>query len=240
MSYLSIPTFVTKTKKFVENSLGFRFFIRDRIPHGVDIATDIKKFGYDIKLIIDVGANIGQSAVQFREYFHNAKIYCFEPVKSTYEKLIINVNDPNVICYQMAVGSNREKAKIYLKNDSSTNTMIERDSNLGYEIVSVTTLDHFTNEKRITSIDLLKIDTEGFDFEVLKGAKILLSEERISFIIIEVGFDPNDDRHVLFDKIRDYLADYGYFIFGIYHQRTEWSGEMKLRFADVMFFNINK
>jgi len=80
----------------------------------------------------------------------------------------------------------------------------------------------------------LKVN-EGFDLEVLKGADSLLSSKCVPFVLVEVGFHPGDSRHVLFDEIRDFLMGKSYAVFGIYDQTLEWSGENRLRFANVCF-----
>ena len=112
--------------------------------------------------------------------------------------------------------------------------MIKKRAQYVSEVVNVTTLDNITREEGINHIDILKIDTEGFDLEVLKGVRILLSLGKSEFIFFEVGFHPKEDK-VLFDEVRNLLIENGYFTFGIYHQTTEWSGERKLRYADVVF-----
>jgi FkbM family methyltransferase len=104
------------------------------------------------------------------------------------------------------------------------------------EKVQVATLDDFAAEFLVDDrIDLLKIDAEGFDLEVLRGAEQLLSAGRILFVLVETGFHPGDDRHPLFDAIRDFLAPYDFRLFGIYDQTHEWAGEHSIQFANVMF-----
>jgi hypothetical protein len=99
----------------------------------------------------------------------------------------------------------------------------------------VMTLDEFAKSERIWQIDLLKIDTEGYDLEVLRGATRLLAEGAIKFVIAEVGFSPGDNRHVLFDDVRSLLIPFGYRLFGIYNQQLERSGPRFIRYTDVCF-----
>jgi hypothetical protein len=54
-------------------------------------------------------------------------------------------------------------------------------------------------------------------------------------VLAEVGFHPGDDRHVLFDHVRDYLVPFGFSVYGVYDQQLEWSGENRLRYANVCF-----
>lgn len=67
------------------------------------------------------------------------------------------------------------------------------------EEVAVGTVDTFAREFGVEEISLLKTDTEGFDAEVLRGAKSMISSGRIFLILIEVGFSKYDAGHTLFD-----------------------------------------
>ena len=81
----------------------------------------------------------------------------------------------------------------------------------------------------------MKIDTEGYDFEVLKGSAGMLRKGTVVFILIETGFSPDDSRHVYIGDMREYLNRFKYSILGIYDQALEWSGEKRLRYANVLF-----
>jgi Methyltransferase FkbM domain len=91
------------------------------------------------------------------------------------------------------------------------------------------------SSRSLDSIGLLKIDAEGFDLEVIKGARETLSSRRVRFVMVEVGFHPGDDRHPLFDEVRNTLMEHGFYVFGIYNQSMEQSGEPRVRFANVLF-----
>ena len=70
----------------------------------------------------------------------------------------------------------------------------------------------------------------------MRGADSTLSEGRISFVLTEVTFSRSQAAaHVLFDEVRDFLADRRFAVFGIYDQQPEWSGENRPRYANVCF-----
>jgi FkbM family methyltransferase len=221
-------------RAFIENLLGVQIYRASH--HGHHDCTDIKRSGCQISTVFDVGANIGQSALKYRAAFPEAKIYSFEPVKKTYERLKENVKKYNAIsCHNIALGGCNGQEKIYLTGQSVTSSFIKSDKVVGEEVVQVCTVDTFVLENQIRRIDLLKIDAEGFDLEVLKGAENMLCFGQIPFVLAEISFHPGDASHVLFDDIRSYLAPMGYEVFGIYDQQLEWSGEKRLRFANVCF-----
>ena len=72
----------------------------------------------------------------------------------------------------------------FLLSQSSESPM---NSDLTTETVDIVTLDEFCQTKRIDQINYLKIDTEGGDLEVLKGAANMLTEQRIDFVEVEAG-----------------------------------------------------
>jgi FkbM family methyltransferase len=166
-----------------------------RRRHGQRDWVDIKMSGCVIKTIFDVGANIGQSAIKFRDAFPSATIHCFEPVQKTFQELVSTVDHySNVHCHQNAMGSRECILPIYLTGQSVANSLIMPSVMVGTEDVTVLTIDDFASENQIARIDLLKIDTEGFDLEVLQGAQGLLGANEIAFVLAEVGFHPGDTR----------------------------------------------
>ena len=86
------------------------------------------------------------------------------------------------------------------------------------ETITLTTLDIYCEERGIEEIGLLKIDTEGFDLEVLKGGAEMLKHQRVSFIQTEAGMTRFNTKHVPFHDQQQVLAEMGYVLFGIYDQ----------------------
>lgn len=205
--------------------------------HGHDVCNDIRRIGVEIGIIFDVGANDGESALSFLRTFPNARIHCFEPVRQTFAVLEQNVRPARTIsCHNMALGNCEEDAVIYLTGTSTTSSLLKPPRPRGSEGVRVSTLDKVAEIEDVSRIDLLKIDTEGYDLRVLEGSHMMLSHGRIAFILVEVGFNPgNMSQHVRFEDIRLYLESLGYAIFGIYGQQTEREGRVRLRYANICF-----
>lgn len=222
----------------LERTAGLRLYsVR---AHGREDWFDVKHSGHKVATVFDVGANVGQSAQKFRSAFPAAHIYSFEPVGALFQDLKHTfASDPRVDCMRVALGSAKGVGRIYLTDHSTTSSLIEPEVNRGYEDIEIDTIDSFTAQLGIGRIDLLKIDAEGYDLEVLKGADGLLSSCRVAFVLVEVGFHPGDDRHVLFDDVRAFLMARGFSVYGVYDQNLEWSGECRLRFANVCFANAN-
>lgn len=227
-----------KVKYYLERLTGYRFYANP--PHGHRTSDDILRKGYDIRTVFDVGANIGQSALAFHETFPHATVYSFEPVEDLYRTLCENTAGTNTKCLKLGLGSEETEATIYLTSEgATTNSLIRPKDFLRTETISMRTLDRVVEELGVTHMDYLKIDAEGFDMEVLKGANTLLTQGRALFVQVETGFDPGDSRHVLFDDVREFLLKRGYGLFGFYSQTLEWDGKSRLRFADSLFVREN-
>ena len=220
----------------------FPYSIMKHVPQGFEFYFDLRKYrsDYHPKVVFDVGANTGQTVIKWNRFFPKAKYYCFEPVSGTMETLKKNTAGLKNIQYcQYALGAEKKQAEISLFNDSSLNSLSEglKDSAAKTEIVQINTLDAFCQTESVGYIDVLKIDTEGFDIEVLKGATSMLQGHKITFIQVEAGMNPHNKLHVPLQDFVDYLTPFGYVLFGIYEQHLEWTGEKRLSFSNPVFIS---
>ena len=179
--------------------------------------------------VFDVGGNEGESIDFFLNLFANPQIYSFEPEAKSYKKLTKKYkNNKKVNLYNFAFGSEKKKMdlKINVKSSTSTFAKINKHSkyyNLkslilshgkgsiftGIENVQVDKLDNFSNKNKINNIDILKIDTEGFELNVIKGAKKTLKKTKL--LIIE--FQLNDMYLNYSSKKIDNFLKFNNFIF---------------------------
>lgn len=143
------------------------------------------KFNKDT-IVFDVGANVGDYAAQWLPVTHC--IYAFEPKKETYELLHLRMQS-KIITEQMALGSAKGNLHLYETTDHRLHSLVAREhANYSWEkgaAVQVDTLDNYCAANAIRNIDFLKIDTEGYEMEVLKGAAGML--KNISYIQFEFG-----------------------------------------------------
>jgi FkbM family methyltransferase len=143
-------------------------------------------------LIFDVGANVGLYVKAVQEVFQGrARIYAFEPSIYTFNKL--RKNTEGISSYPFGFGSKNEKVDLYYTElGSGHNSVYDRQvcNFKNKETVELRTIDSFCFENNIKYIDLLKIDVEGNELEVLKGAK----ETIIKNIQFEFGGTNIDSR----------------------------------------------
>jgi len=200
--------------------LGYRFYKKKFMPKGCDPYLDIKRLvSQDLNTIFDVGANIGQTVLALRPIFPLASIYCFEPFSKSYQNLIQNiVDDKQTKAYQLAFGSEPGVSKISITEDSVANSLLHFKNKkcFHYEDVQVETIDRIMEKEQLIYIDLLKTDAEGYDLEVLKGAKKALENKRIKFIFTEATIRDDDLQRTNFFAIYDFLKDYDFNLYAFY------------------------
>ncbi len=229
----------TQIKQCLEKALNCRIIRHP--PHGLDPFVDMKKRipENSFKVVFDVGANDGRSAVQFLPEFSAATIYCFEPVRSTFEELESSMgSNKRVKSFNLALGSSEGEAVVEKNENSRCNQLsLEIAPENSGETVTVSTLDIFCEQHNIPQIDFLKIDTEGFDLEVLKGAEKYINDHKISFLQIEASMNPHNVKHVAFETFKSFLESRGYLLYGVYDQTLERFGEPVLRYSNPIFIS---
>jgi FkbM family methyltransferase len=203
---------------------------------GTDPLLDIKKKlpCQTIRVIFDVGANRGDTAIAFRRNYPSATIYCFEP-NPDLSKILFGLGT-GVEVHTIAMSSKAGKAGF--DRSKGTSDLFSLTGDVSAEIVKLDTVDNFCLTKSISHIDFLKIDTEGHDLEVLRGAIRMLSDARIDVVQAEVSMNPENKLHIGFLEVQNFLQQFGYRIFGIYEQINEWpTSEPNLRRTNVVYIS---
>ncbi len=131
--------------------------------------------------VLDIGSNIGLYAIRNSKRVGNqGRIWAFEPNPSVFGRLLRNIKEngsSNIVAMKKAVSSESGRVRFTVASGISPEGKIEHGNESGkrsQETIEVDciTLDDFVDENRIGKIDLVKIDVEGEEFEVLKGAKV--------------------------------------------------------------------
>lgn len=177
-------------------------------------------------MIIDAGANRGQSVKAYRAAFPRATIHAFEPSPRVFNDQLLPEygHTANVRLWNIALGC-QCGTQTLLENSSSvmTSFLTPGEACWGSIVqrteVAMTTLDSFTSNNDIEFIHILKIDTQGFDLEVLKGATRLLNEARIGMIAIEINFASLYEGQPELDSIYRHLRDQDFALAGLYKIR---------------------
>lgn len=177
----------------------------------------------NIKTIIDIGAHIGESALQFHELFPNAKIYSFEPLHDCYMQLNDTMkNVPNFRSFNLALGDKEGRLQIHRSEFSPSSSPLKMAKlheetfpfSAGYalETADVKTLDNIAQELDLENNILLKIDVQGYEDRVIIGSRRILG--RVKVIIIETSFNELYEGQPLFSDIYELLHENGFIYAG--------------------------
>ncbi len=199
------------------------FFFKNNLNNNLDI-------------LIDVGAHKGETIQDFLSFFKIKNIYSFEASPKTFEELQFKIKkikkkfySTNIEIFNYGIGSSNQENIFYELPDSNSSTFNIIDLNSSYykkknKILSFFFLKHkstiretkislikladFIDKKKINNIDILKIDTEGYEFEVLKGLEQKIS--KIKFIYFEHHYDNMIKKNYKYSDIHDYLKSKGF------------------------------
>ena len=205
-------------------------------------------------IIFDVGAHNGESITKFSSRIKNCVFHCFEPSKKNYSVLEENFKKKeNITLNNVGIGSCIQERIFheYGKTDNSSylklnlhNTRVKAkmrsfqnsiDRYSKSHISSVITLDSYCEARKIKGIDILKIDTQGFDSEVLTGAEKLITEENIGLIIVEIIISDQYEKSASFKQIEDQLFNGGYKLIGLELQGRTSVIDDKGFFVDALY-----
>ena len=138
-----------------------------------------KSFLTPDSVVIDAGANIGIFSLFAALIAKEGKVFSFEPVKNIYEILKRNTEKfPRIKVFNQGLGE-KEKIQKILTSSGSHGINALTDSELatknkkyfdGAEDVKITTIDSVIKREKISRVDFIKIDTEGYEAQILEGA----------------------------------------------------------------------
>jgi FkbM family methyltransferase len=168
-------------------------------------------------VFFDVGANVGDYSKEVIASYPGTQAFLFEPHPQTFQKLQNESALKAVRKFNIAFGEKLEKINFYDRSDISGGSShasfykevfsgIHNQNPVGFK-VEVKTLDSFCSDNNVLKIDFLKIDTEGHELSVLKGASHLISEKKIKLIQFEFN-EMNAVSRTYMRDFSEFLADY--------------------------------
>jgi FkbM family methyltransferase len=171
-------------------------------------------------VFFDVGANKGSISQLLRQAFPTSTVWSFEPNPNTFKLLNQHAD---IQAFNLGFGKEKGVVDLYFDKDDTTSVQATADPTILKEIagkdqlvserMEIRCLDDFCEAHQIDTIDFLKIDTEGFELEVLQGAQSLLSNGKVKVI----QFEFNEVNIVKRRFLRDFyelLPDYRFYRIG--------------------------
>lgn len=181
---------------------------------------------HKINTIIDVGANSGQFATEVCDLGFKGNIVSFEPLSAAYALLEKKAKaKKNWEAANIALGSSNHEALINVANNLNSSSILPmKDTHKdaapniffsGIEKIQVHTLDSIWDKylKNFSANYYLKIDTQGYEKDVLLGAEKSLS--KITGIQLEMSLTELYEGECLFDKMIQYLSEKGFMLHSV-------------------------
>jgi len=237
-NYLDIKTIFGNNYTILElgNGAKLRFRNVDQIGRALyfnrnfenNIVTHIVNNIHENDVVIDIGANIGYYTIQFaKKTSSKGKVLAIEPNPTMYKELLYNIklnNYNNILLDDSALNDQKGSADFYIPRIGKEGHA-SLFPNVSFEVsekikVNLDTLDDILDKYQINKVDLIKIDVEGAELSIFKGAKKLLSSKfkpKIYFECSEItceAFGHNVIDVLKFLDDLDYLIkqiDYGYY-----------------------------
>jgi FkbM family methyltransferase len=178
-----------------------------------------------INSVYDIGANVGTWALLAKSLLPNASIDGFEPLTSHQERFLKNFKGvEGVALHRVALGAENGVGSLHVTDFSDASSLLPlaeaSNSQFGLTEVNlvpteVRKLDDFRKEFGLPRPDLIKLDVQGYELEVLKGARECLRTTKA--VICEVSFLEYYQGQCSFHRLVAFLADYGLYVnaFGV-------------------------
>ena len=164
--------------------------------------------------IIDIGANIGSTSLFFASINKKAQIFSFEPHPKTFKRAQKNISlnsFNNIKLINKGLGERIDKVKLFEINEKNPgmNRISTRKLEQPYTEIDIDTLDNYVKSAGIDKADFIKIDVEGYEHQVLKGAVNTLKKTK-PVLYIELDDDNLREHGDSAQKIISYLYTLGY------------------------------
>jgi FkbM family methyltransferase len=200
---------------------------RHAIRQGVAAAVEHEQvvFPRTYRSVIDVGANRGQFALFALRRFPEASLTCFEPLPAAHSKLHAVVgHDAKVSSHQCAVGAKGGSLSLNVTRSDDSSSLLKptalqlrtfRDTDtVSSTQVDVVSLDDVIDLGGLAEPFLLKIDVQGYELEVLRGAEQLLQKD--GDVLVEASFAEFYEGQALIDEVVVEMYTSGYRLRGIF------------------------
>ncbi len=180
---------------------------------------------FNIDLVLDVGANVGQYACMLMDHGFQEKIISFEPLTECHNSLMaISKTKSNWDIYERcAIGSEVGEIEINISENLVSSSVLNildthvqgepSSKYIGKEKVNVMPLDAVDLPIESNSI-LLKIDVQGFEMAVLNGASKVLRNSKL--VSVEMSFVPvYENNNVSWKEVVEFMENNGFYLYGI-------------------------
>lgn len=240
--------FVKKLVRQVINKLGFQIARIPQVSASNDAYLVMQHLCQRIPepIIFDVGAHQGLVSLLLSRLLPNARIFAFEPFPESFAKLQANTRDnPQIHCFNYGLSDVEGDLKFHSNPSSETNSLYSTDeagpTTWGGGLLETTsvidaqfkTLDEVIRELNLPRIDLLKLDVQGAEHLVLKGAEESCAGGLIQLVYSEIITQPTYKGQLRFDEALAAFYDRGFDLYHFFELSRNDNGY--LRQLDALF-----
>ena len=239
-------------KKVIKRLLkrfGYEIILTKNNPKSNQFIDQKKLVGNEDGIVIfDVGAHQGHTSLNYNTLFNTCTIYSFEPFIDSYTILTETVKGyQNIKPFNTALGNIVGEVDFHVNQYSATNSILpthQEGSNIwGANLldtlkvikVNSTTIDDFIERHAINQIDILKLDTQGTEYNIIEGAAKAIEQGKIKLIYLEIITLPTYQNQKHFDEVLRFLRLNGFNLYNMYDYSFTQLGF--LRQVDAIFLS---
>ena len=191
-----------------------RMIAKGKIPDAQVSLLRLKDLGFNPEIIFDVGAYQGDFSRMCLDLWPTGKIVAFEALPEKIDLLKNKFNGKNVKIVEGIVGDESRDDVNYFADETSSSVLESQEFTPKKRLKQkMFTLDEYVNRNDLNAPDFLKIDTQGYEFPILKGFEKNLKS--IKVILLELNFIEVYHQVKLAHEIIQYLAENGFVIYDI-------------------------
>jgi FkbM family methyltransferase len=181
---------------------------------------------YSIDTVLDIGANNGEFAQRMRDYLgYKNRVFSFEPLSSAFKELKASAEgDPTWEVFNIALGDTEGTQEMHIAANSQSSSLLEmlpahlesapESEYIGTEAIEVKRLDSIFEDLCGTTGNVyMKLDTQGFEASVLRGAENSL--QYIDTVQLEMSLVPLYDGEMLYLEMCTWMSKMGYTLVGL-------------------------
>lgn len=210
------------------------------------MARQREMLGSKVQTIVDAGANIGHTAEHLLKTFPAAQVHAFEPFADSFAQMQHRIgSNPRAKLQAVGLAATPGTAKLHVNKSAATNSLLTTTSlgvssddacaTIGEVDITLTTLDSYAAGNNLKTIDILKMDVQGYELEVLKGAAQLLENGGIGMIYTECYFQPQYEQQPLYHDMAAFLYARGFVLEDWYNP---YYSKNTLLWCDALFVHL--
>lgn len=157
-------------------------------------------------VVIDCGANYADLWLTLKRHIKPENYITFEPGKR--EHLAIEKNAPKAKANNCGLGAHNKILTFYTNEKDADSSFIEPSSYDGTLEIQTVTLDSYMDRNAVEQVKLFKLEAEGFEPEILQGARAVLN--RIEYVAIDGGYERGVNSEQTFTNQANMLADHSF------------------------------